>query len=169
MSTSSKRALLVAGLLALALFAAVLLRLPGPSDTDQILAQMESARAAAQRHDVGGIMKIVSADYHGSTSFDSDVDQLHFFLVRFVGRSDDPVQVTLAPPGVQVHGDTADTVGQVTVRSTNGGQTLYDQPVTLHWRRESGTKWLVFPAKVWRIVGSQFTPPGGDEGGGGLF
>ena len=163
MSTSSKRALSMAALLALALIVAVLLHLPGPSDTDQILAQMESARAAAQRHDVGGIMRVVSADYHGSTSFDGDVDQLHFFLLHFVGQSGGAVNVILSPPGVQVHGGTADTVGQVTVRSRPDGQVLYSEPVTLQWKRENGTKWLVFPAKVWRIVGSQFTPPDGGD------
>ena len=40
-------------------------------------------------------MKIISADYHGSTSFDSNVDELHFFLAKMVGRGGEAVQVSL--------------------------------------------------------------------------
>ena len=166
MKPSSKRLLSIVALLAVALVTTVLLRRPVLSDQDQILAQMQSAAAAAEHHDVGAIMKIVSAHYHGSTGFDSNVDQLNFFLRR-IARNQGTATVTLGTPGVQVHGDTADSVGQVTVRPSDGGQPYYDQPVTLHWKREDGTKWLVFPAKVWRVVGAEYPAPGlGDEGGG---
>jgi hypothetical protein len=163
MKTSSKSALGIAALLVLALIVVILLHLPGPSDTDQILAQLESARVAAQRHDVSGIMKIVSANYHGNTDLDANGDQLHFLLIHFVGQTDDPVQVTLSPPGVQIHGSTAETLGQILVRSSQDSSVLYSGPLDLTWKQENGTKWLVFPAKVWRVTGAQFTAPEGGE------
>ncbi len=164
MKSSSKRLLGVTALLAVVLGVYILLRLPGPSDRDQILAQMESARAAAQNHNVSGIMKVISAEYKGSSPFDANVDTLHFFLSKVVGQGNSSALVSLSPPSIQVHGDTADSVSQVTVQG-NGGS--YNSPITLHWRREDGTRWLVFPAKVWRVVGSEYqAPSGGDEGGG---
>jgi len=168
MRPSSKRVLVVAAALAVALVITILLRLPVPSDQDQILAQLESARAAGERHDVRGIMQVISADYHGNTSFDSNVDELHYFLSRVVGR-EGRVMVTLSPPSVQVHGDTADSVSQVTVRPREGGPALYDKPVALHWKKEDGTRWLVFPTKVWRVVGADYSAPGGGDEGGGLL
>ena len=159
MKPSSKRILVVAAVLMAALAVLILLRLPQPSDQDQILAQLETARAAGEHHNVGGIMKIISGDYHGSTAFDSNVVALRFFLGKTLGRGDTPVQVSLSPPSVQIHGDTADTVGQVTVRPAEGGPPLYDAPVTMHWKREDGTRWLVFPAKVWRVVGAEYPAP----------
>ena len=167
MKPSSKRILGIVAALAVALAVLILLRLPGPSDQDQILAQLESARAAGERHNVGGIMKIISADYHGSTSFDSNVDELHFFLAKMVGRGGEAVQVSLTAPSVRVHGDTADSTSQVTVRPSGGGPPLYNAPVTMHWKREDGTRWLVLPAKVWRVVGADYPAPAGDESGGG--
>ena len=166
MRLASKRLLGVAALLSVALGVFVLLRLPQPSDQEQILAQIEFARDAAQRHDVAGIMKIVSAHYHGDSDFDSNVDELHFFLGRTIGKSDTAGQVSLSPPAVQVHGTTADSVSQVTANWTGG---TYSSLVTLHWQREDGTRWLIFPAKVWRVVGAQYQAPSSGEGGGSLF
>ena len=165
MKPSSKRILGLAAVLAVALVIVILLRQPGPSDQDQIRTQLETARAAAQRHDANGIMKIVSADYHGSTPFDGNNDGLALFLRRVVGGRS-AATVSLSPPSVSVQADTAVTVGQVTARDDATGRVLYDQPVTLNWRREDGTRWLVFPAKVWRVTGGQYRAPGGDEGGG---
>jgi hypothetical protein len=176
MKTSSKRALGIAALLAMILGLFVWFHLPGPSDQAQILAQMESARAAAQQQNVGGIMKVISASYHGSTPYDSNVDELHFFLMHLAGQGSEigqglgagqgngAIQVILSLPGVQVSGDTAISTAQLSIRSANTGQTLYASPITLDWKKENGTKWLIFPAKVWRIVGSQFNVPGGSSG-----
>ena len=170
MNPSSKRILSIAAVLIVALAVLIVLRLPRPSDQDQILAQLESARSAGEHHNVSGIMKIISADYHGSSAFDSNVDELHFFLGKTVGRGGEAVQVSLSPPSVQVHGDTADSTGQVTVRPAEGGPPLYDAPVTMHWKREDGLRWLLFPTKVWRVVGAEYqAPSGGGDVGGGLL
>lgn len=165
MKPSSKRILAVAAILAVLLVAYVLIRLPGKSDQAQILAQLESARAAAEHHNANGIMKIISAHYQDAR-FNND--SLAFFLRRIANQGGS-VTVTLATSSVQVHGDTADSVSQVTVRENDGGQVAYDNPVTLHWKREEGTRWLVFPAKVWRVVSADYQIPGLGDEGGGLF
>jgi ketosteroid isomerase-like protein len=169
MSQNSKRALLVAAALAIILGITVLLHLPQPAAQDQILGQMEAARAAAQSHNVSGIMRVISADYHGSSAVDSNVDDLHLFLLRTVGHSNEPVQATLSPPIVQVTGNTAQSTTNVTARSTQDNSVVYSGAITLHWKKENGTRWLLVPTKVWRVVSADFPMPSGDAGGSSLF
>lgn len=154
MQSSSKRALGVVVALTLALVAYLALRQPPIPDQDQIAAQLKSAQAAAQAHDSGGIMKVISADFKGPDPI-SNVDSLHFYLGQALHRSG-RIQVTFSPPDVVVQGETATSASQLTVRSLETGGTLFSQPVTLNWRREDGHRLLILPAKVWRVVGAQY-------------
>lgn len=157
MQPSSKRVLAVIVVLALILAGSLALRQPPIPDQDQIAAQLESARAAAEAHDTGGIMKIISADFKGP-GYISNVDSLHFALGRALHQSG-RIQVTFSPPEVAVQGDTATSTSQWTIRSLETGQTLFSQPVTLNWRREDGHRLLILPAKVWRVVGTEYQGP----------
>jgi hypothetical protein len=153
MQRSSKRVLGIVALLVVVLAGFFLLRQPSVPDRDQITAQLDAARGAAEQHSVGGIMKIVSAEYKDS-NFNND--QLHFFLAR-VMRQSGRVTVLLSPPNVMVNGDSATSTSQVTVRSRETDHVIFDQPVTLNWRREEGHRLLVLPAHVWRVVGAQYS------------
>ena len=153
MQPSSKRVLAVTVVLVLALIVSVLLRQPTVPDQDQIAAQLESARAAAEAHDTGGIMQIVSADYKDSTGL--NVDGLHLLLTQAM-RDDGQVQVTFSPPSIVVQGDTATSSCQMTVRDGENNSVVYDKPVTLTWQREDGRRLLVLPTKVWRVAGAQY-------------
>lgn len=158
MQQSSKAALAIAAALVLALVMFFALRQPAPSDQQQIVAQMDAARTAAVHHDTRGIMSVISADYKGQTPADGNVDELHLLLSRSLGKSGS-LDVALAVPSVTVQGDTATSRTHLSVRTRADNLARYDQDVTLHWRREDGTRLLVFPAKVWRIVGANFPAP----------
>ncbi len=162
MQSSSKRALGLIVVLVLILVGLAALRQPPVPDQDQIAAQLESARAAAEAHDSGGIMRIISADFKGP-GYISNVDSLHFALGRALNQSG-RIRVTFSPPSVAVQGGTATSTCQWTIRDRTG-QTLVDQPVTLHWRREDGRRLLILPAKVWRVVGTDYQGPLPDEDG----
>ena len=162
MQTSSKRVLGLVVVLALALIVSLALRQPAIPDQDQIAAQLESARAAAEAHNAGGIMQIISAGFKGPDPI-SNVDSLHFYLGQALHRGG-RVQVTFSAPSVAIQGDTATSASQLTVRSVETNQVLFSQPVTLNWRREAGHRMLILPAHVWRVVGAQYqgSLPGDD-------
>ncbi len=159
MQQSSKIALTVAGLIVIALILFFALRQPQLSDQEQIAAQMDTARNAAMHHDTRGIMSVISADYKGQTPADGNVDELHLLLSRALGKAG-ALDVALSTPSTSIQGDTATSTTHLSVRTREDGATRYDQNVTLHWKREDGTRLLLFPAKVWRIVSADFPAPG---------
>lgn len=163
MQPSSKRALGIVAVLVLALIAYFALRQPPVSDQDQIAAQLQAAAAAAQNHNSGGIMNVISADYKGPSPI-TNTDSLHFFLGRIL-RDSGAVQVAFSPPNVVVTGDTAASTSQLTVRDRDTGQVRFDEPVTINWKREDGHRLLILPTKVWRVVGTTYQGalPGGEE------
>ena len=153
MKQSSKALLWLALLLALVIAFCVILFQPQPPDQTQILGQLEVARAAGERHDVGGVMKIVSEKYS-----DPNVPgpvQLRFVLNKYL-RGAEPVQVTQSIPVVSVTGDTATSTSHLRVVSPSDNRVLYDHDVTLQWTREDGTKFLVVPTKVWHVTSASY-------------
>ncbi len=162
MQRSSKNALGAAALLFVALIGYLVLRQPAPPDQYQIIAQIESARAAGEQHDVGGVMRIISGDYSDGNGLNAI--SLRAYLSRGI-RGRTPVRVTLSPPTVIVQGDTATSICRFNVRRLEDNAVLYDNPVTLMWKREEGHRYLVLPTKVWRVVSDQYEGglPGGEE------
>ena len=157
MKSSSKVLLGLAALLLLIIVAVVLLRAPTVPDQTQIVQQMETARAAGERHDINGFMAVVSPKYHDA-NVPSPV-QLRFLLNRMQGNG--PVSVTQTVPVVDIHEDDATTTNHLRI-VTAGGRTLYDHDVTLQWKREDGTRFGILPTKVWRIVTADYGSPFGD-------
>lgn len=157
MKTSSKLLLGLAALLALVAVGVVLLRAPDVPDQTQITRQMEAARAAGERHDVNGVMRVISADYHDAL-VPSPV-QLRFLLNRIKGGG--PISVTQSAPTVDIKGDSATTVSHLRIVSGDG-RTLYDRDLSLQWKRENGHRLGILPAKVWRIVSADYGSPFGE-------
>lgn len=153
MKQSSKALLWLALLLALVIAFCVILFQPQPPDQTQILGQLEAARAAGERHDVGGVMKIVSEKYS-----DPNVPgpvQMRFVLNKYL-RGSEPVQVTQSIPVVSVSGDMATSTSHLRVVSVRDNRVLYDHDVTMQWKREEGTRLFVVPTKVWRVTSADY-------------
>lgn len=163
MKKSSKISLAAALGLAVVLAVFLFLRQPGPPDAVQIQTQIAAAEAAASQRNAGGVLRILSSKYR-----DNHVngDQLRLLLVRAF-RDSGPIQVTASPARMRVEGETADSTSTLTVRSVESGQTVFNKALTLHWRREEGRRLLVFPARVWRVVGADYegSITGGEDDG----
>lgn len=152
MKRSSKIVLGVVALLLVVFAVYFIVRQPPLSDQDQIIGQLETARAAAERHDAGGITAVVSTDFKSEAI--ANKQQLYFYLARAF-RNSGKLRVVLSAPTVVVQGDSATSTCQMTVYNLDRVGPRFDQPVTLNWRREEGRRLLVLPTRVWRIVGAQ--------------
>jgi len=152
--TSSKRLLGLATLLVLALIGFLLLRPTPVPDRAQITQQIEAARAAGERHDVGGIMAVFSEHYHDA-NVPSPI-QLRFLLSKIQGNPPTPIQIVQSAPVIDIQGDTATSTGHLRVVSSASGRVLYDHDIILQWRREDGNRLLVIPTKVWRVVSADY-------------
>jgi len=150
---SSKALLWLALLLAFLGVALVLLFQPQPPDQTQIASQLEAARAAGEQRDVNGVMKIISEKYH-----DSNVPgptQLRFILNKMV-QGNGSAQITQTIPMISLQGDTATSTSHLHIVTIPDGRLVYDHDVTMQWKREDGTKFLVIPTKVWRVVSADY-------------
>ncbi|MGI4789643.1 MAG: hypothetical protein ACRYFS_12420 [Janthinobacterium lividum] len=152
MKSSSKVLLWIALLLVFIVAAFVSLRQPPVTDQAQIAQQLETARAAGERQDVGGVMKIISASYH-----DSNVPgptQLQFLLNKV--RGSEAVKITQSLPVVTVSGDTATSISHLQIIAESTNQIVYSHDITLQWQREDANRFLIIPTKVWHVVSADY-------------
>ena len=152
MKPSSKILLWLALILVFILAAFIFLRQPPVSDQAQIAQQLETARAAGERHDINGVMSIFSAKYH-----DANVPgpvQLRFLLNKVQGS--EPVHITQSLPVISVSGDTATSTSHLEVLSAADGQVLYSHDITVQWAREDANRYLIIPTKVWRVTSADY-------------
>ena len=156
MKKSSKIALLSALVAGIFLTGYLILSQDQPSDQAQIIASLESARAAASARSVSGVMQFVSDKYVDSQGFKKG--KLRFLLSQGL-KGDDPITVEFTSPNITVNGDTATSKIHEKVRVDANSGNLSDEDITLQWRREDGRKWLVVPTKIWRIVGADYRAP----------
>lgn len=162
MKTQSKRLLAVAVALGIALVIYVIATAPLPPDQQQITDAIETARSAAQSRSAGGVMSVISDQYHDSNI--ANVDQLHVFLMRGLHNSG-AIDVSATDTTITVHGDTADSTSLVSIKSVDGNATLFDSRVVVHWKREPAYRLLFFPTTTWRIVSADYSgvPDLGDD------
>lgn len=152
MKPISKILLAVALVLILLIGAVVVLHQPTVDDSVQIATQLEAARAAGERHDVGGIMRVVSEKYH-DPNVPSPI-QLRFLLNKVQGN--EPVSVTQSLPVITVSGDAATSTSHLKVVAMTDNRVVYDHDVTIQWAREDSTRLGVIPTKVWRAVSADY-------------
>ncbi len=152
MKPLSKILLWLALLLVFIVAAFVFLRQPAMTDQAQIAGQLEAARAAGERHDVGGVMGIISQNYHDA-NVPSPV-QLRFLLNKVQGS--EPVKITQSLPVISVSGDTATSTSHLQILSSVDSRILYSHDVTAQWKREDANRYLIIPAKIWRITSADY-------------
>ncbi len=152
MKSSSKILLWVALMLVFVVAAIVFLRQPPVSDPAQIAGQLEAARAAGERHDINGVMSIVSPNYHDA-NIPSPV-QLRFLLNKVQGS--DRIKITQSLPVISVAGDSATSTGHLEVLSQADGRVLYSHDIVAQWKREDTNRFLVIPSKTWHIVSADY-------------
>lgn len=159
MKTSSK-ILIVVAIAAVVLLTLLLLRPKALSPQAQIAAQIDSAVAAANRHNAGGVMAVVSEHYHDENGFNNDA--IHALLIRAM-RGQPSEQITLPNPTITVQGDTATAQGYLTVQDAQSGHILYGHEVILQWQKEPARSFLIFPTDAWRVVGASYGSVGDSD------
>jgi hypothetical protein len=152
MKPSSKILLWLALILVFIVAAFIFLRQTPVSDQAQIAQQLETARAAGERHDIGGVMSIISANYHDA-NIPSPV-QLRFLLNKVQGS--EPVKITQSLPVISVSGDAATSTSHWEIVSQTNNQVLYSHDITAQWKREDTNRFLVIPSKTWHIVSADY-------------
>ena len=152
MKRTSKILLWVALLLVFVIAAIVLLRQPPVSDAAQISGQLEAARVAGERHDMNGVMTVISPNYHDA-NIPSPV-QLRFLLNKVQGS--DRIKITQSLPVIGVAGDTATSTSHLEVVSQAEGRVLYSHDIVAQWKREDTNRFLIIPSKTWHIVSADY-------------
>jgi len=153
MQQRSKTLLGAAAALAVALTVYLVATAPGEPDKQQIEDGIETARAAIEHHNASSLLTVVSADYKDGTF--SNVDQLHYFLVR-IFRGSGPIAITTTATAIDVTGDSAKSVSHVTIKASDNTTNLYDGNVSLTWHREQSHRYLIFPTTVWRLTSADY-------------
>lgn len=152
MQTKSKRLLTAAAVLMIALVIYLFATAPLPPDQKQISDAIENARAAVQRRSSTGVMSVVSDTYKDDNF--ANVEQLHFVLGHAF-HSSGPIAVTVDGTSILVHGDSAQSTSDLTIKSLDG-TTWCDCNVNLTWKRESTHRLLFFPSTAWRVVSASY-------------
>jgi len=153
MQKRSKILLGAAGTLAAGLAIYLIATAPTASDNEQIVGNVETARAALQSHNTSGLLKVVSADYKDALF--TNEDQMHYAVRRLLHDSGH-IKVNAVGTVVNITGDTAKSVSHVTIQSADRGNTLFDGNVTFTWRHEPAYRLLVFPTKTWYITSADY-------------
>jgi len=153
MQQRSKTLLGAAIVLGAALAVYLIATAPREPDGQQIKDGIETARAAIEHHSASSLLTVVSADYKDGAF--SNVDQLHYFLVR-IFRNSGPVSITTTATAIDVTGDSAKSVSHVTIKTADSGNTLYDGNISLTWHREEARRYLVFPTTVWHVTSADY-------------
>ena len=152
MKPSSKILLWLALILVFVVAAVLFLRQPPVSDAAQIAGQLEAARAAGERHDINGVMSVISPNYHDA--YVPSPIQLRFLLNKV--RGSEPVTITQSLPVISVSGDTATSTSHLTITSQADNHVLYSHDITAQWKKEDANRYLIIPTKVWRITSADY-------------
>ena len=153
MQQRSKILLGTAAALAAALTIYLLATAPKPSDEQQIVSGVETARAAIQAHNSAALLTVVSANYKDAVF--ANEDQMHYALNRTLHESGH-LKVSATGTTVTITGDTAKSVSHITIQSADRGNTFFDGNVTLTWQHEPANRFLVFPTKAWYITTADY-------------
>jgi hypothetical protein len=159
MAGRSTRNWAVAALLLVAaaggLFAAVRARMPVGSDPEQIRALLDRGESAAERREIGGVMRFVSPEYRDGSGFTRDSLRL---LVGRALRDAQSVDVSTPERSVNIQvgpdGQHATLACDVSVRlaERGGGNVARDAHLTFRLSKEPVRIFGVFPTQEWRVI-----------------
>jgi hypothetical protein len=133
----------------------VLAQGPGGTDSEQILAQIERGKRAAEQRNAGALMHLVSPDYKDEMG----ITRPGLFL-RVREQLRDAQQLEVIVPANDLHievapnGREATVTGRMELRITGSQGDVQTSTLTptLYWRKERVRRYLVFPAEEWRVT-----------------
>jgi hypothetical protein len=143
-------------LLGAAAWLRVLAQGPGGTDAQQILAQIERGKIAAEQRNSGALMRLVSPHYKDEGGI-ANRPQLGY-MVQQQFRDAQQVEVTIPMNDLHIiiapSGREATVTGKMELRITGAQGEVQNSTLTptLLWRKEPIRRFLVFPAEEWRVV-----------------
>lgn len=155
----SRRALVIGVLVIVLLLGAAWLRYlaqaPAGTDAQQILAQIERGRRAAEERNTSALIRIVSPDYKDDLGLTRPA--LYYQAGQQL-RDAQRIEITISAKQLRIQvdpgGQEATSTGPVELRITDrqGSTRTVSLNPTLRWRKEHVRRYLLFPAEEWRVV-----------------
>jgi ketosteroid isomerase-like protein len=143
----------------------VLLRPQAPKTPEEgVMAALTLGEQAAEAHNIPALMSLVSKDYKDDLGFNRD--RLRVLAIQSF-REQSSTFVQLDSVSVQPSGDTARVDATVSLEAQMRNSNEVERgtyPVTLHFRKEPGYKFLIIPTETWRVVKIEGTGFGGLTG-----
>lgn len=115
----------------------------GKSDKELIKVALDEAILASKEGRPGGVLDFISRN------FEVNGQQYGAGDIAKTIKEMKP-DVTIEKPDPTVSGDTATITSPVRLNVLTMGMNISE--VTITFARETGTKWLIFPTKKWRMV-----------------
>jgi hypothetical protein len=128
---------------------------PRGTPAQQILAQIQRARTAAEERNVGALMRVVSSDFKDENGITRPALA---YQIRDQLRDAQRVEVDVPPNDLQIlvapSGREATSTGRIAVRiiDRQGGTRALSFRPTVHWRKERVRHYLLFPTDEWHVL-----------------
>jgi hypothetical protein len=125
------------------------------TDQEQIQAALAEGERAAEDHDIPALLGLVSKDYKDDAGLNREKLRL---LLADAFRNQSETWVTLNDEKIDARDDEANVSVFVTLEGRardSGASWRNDYPLTLHFKKEPGISFLVFPTKRWRVVSAE--------------
>jgi hypothetical protein len=155
----SRRTLLLAGCFAVLLGGMAWLRAlahpPTGTDEQQIVAQIQEGKRAAEMLSASGLMRFVSGEYKDANGFTRPVLG---YRVRAQFREAKGLEITIPADQIRVQVDrgrgeaTSTFPLELRLQDDQGGIQSYSMNPTLRWRKERVRRYLLFPVDEWRVT-----------------
>lgn len=128
------------------------------SDEEQILAVIERGRQAIERKSLDSAISCISNDFSGDGLLNRDRLRM---LAAEAFRENRSYQVEVDTPRVEIGRDRARAGTHVLVTATGetGTERVFSGDVVLHMAKERVRRYLIFPAREWKVTGMEGISP----------
>jgi len=118
---------------------------------DEITALIEHGRQSIEVKSVKDALSCISKDYFDDN--DIDYDRLKLIIAQAY-RVESRYQATVEVPTITVNDDRAIAKTHVVIAVVNEGERneVFSGDVVIHLKKEQVRRFLIFPAKDWRII-----------------
>ena len=121
------------------------------SDSDQITAMIERGRQGIERKSLNTAASCLSKSY--SDQYGMNYDRIRVWAAQAF-RAETSYEVAVDAPQVTVQGDQAQARTHVVVSTVASGdrQQVFSGDVLLRLRKERVRRYLIFPAREWKVI-----------------
>ncbi|HMS54796.1 MAG TPA: hypothetical protein PKA27_05305 [Fimbriimonadaceae bacterium] len=142
------------GILAVLLLAGIgyMIFKPGPSDAELIKAALKDSIEAGKEGRPGSVLDLLSRNFTVNEEFAGGRAN----IAKFIRESKPNLTIENPEPNVSGVSATIDSPARIELRFPAVGFNVRE--VNLKFRKESGTSFLIFPTKVWKLESATVPP-----------